>query len=59
MKKTLLPAIAVSLLAIACKSTDNQNTNDMNTQESFQEVAGRKNFGLVGGAWNAGKKFTE
>ena len=45
MKKTLLPAIAVSLLAIACKSTDNQNTNDMNTQESFQEVAGRKNFG--------------
>lgn len=36
--------VAIALLA-ACKTTNNQNNNDMNKQETLQEVAGRKNFG--------------
>ena len=36
--------VAITLLA-ACKTTNNQNNNEMNKQETLQEVAGRKNFG--------------
>ena len=36
--------VAITLLA-ACKTTNNQNNNEMNKQEALQEVAGRKNFG--------------
>ena len=36
--------VAITLLA-ACKTTNNQNNNEMNKQETLQELAGRKNFG--------------
>ena len=42
---TLLSAVVAIALLAACKTTNNQNNNDMNKQETLQEVAGRKNFG--------------
>jgi flavin reductase (DIM6/NTAB) family NADH-FMN oxidoreductase RutF len=35
----------MGLMAVSCNSTNNQTQNEMNTNESLQEVAGRKNFG--------------
>lgn len=45
MNKIAFLAIALALTATGCKNTDHQKNNDMNTQETLQEVAGRKNFG--------------
>ena len=42
---TLLSAVVAIALLAACKTTNNQNNNEMNKQEALQEVAGRKNFG--------------
>ena len=42
---TILSAIVAIALLAACKSTNNQNNSDMNSKETLQEVAGRKNFG--------------
>lgn len=45
MKKIVFLAVAMGLMAVSCNSTNNQTQNEMNTNESLQEVAGRKNFG--------------
>ena len=45
MKKIVFLAVALGLMAVSCNSTNNQTQNEMNTHESLQEVAGRKNFG--------------
>ena len=39
-KQTLMLAIAVSLLVIGCKNTDNQNTITMNTNQQLQDASG-------------------
>ena len=44
MKRFIILMAAMTVLA-ACKSTNNQNINNMNSKEALQEVAGRKNFG--------------
>lgn len=43
MKKTLFLALAVSMMALSCKT--NQNTDNTMNNQPLQEVAGRKNFG--------------
>lgn len=43
--KRLLIILAVLLSLAGCKNTDNQSINDMNSNVTFKEVAGRKNFG--------------
>lgn len=45
MKKIVFLAVAMGLMAVSCNSTNNQTQNEMNSNESLQEVAGRKNFG--------------
>ena len=45
MKTTLYLFVALALVMTGCRNATEQNTQDMNTNESFQEVAGRKNFG--------------
>ena len=51
MKKILLAAAAVLVMAAGCKNTNNsnnannQNTTIMDSNETLKEVAGRKNFG--------------
>lgn len=45
MKKIVFLAVAMGLMAVSCNSTNNQTQNEMNTNESLQDVAGRKNFG--------------
>lgn len=45
MKKIVFLAVAMGLMAVSCNSTNNQTQKEMNTNESLQEVAGRKNFG--------------
>ena len=45
MKKIVFLAVAMGLMAVSCNSTNNQTQNEMKTNESLQEVAGRKNFG--------------
>ena len=44
MKRAILLIAALSLLT-GCKNTNNQNTQDMSTNESIKEIAGRVNFG--------------
>ena len=44
--KTILYLFAALALAVSgCRNAAEQNTQDMNTKETLQEVAGRKNFG--------------
>lgn len=45
MKKALFIALAAVLVLAGCKSTNNENTSVMNSNEPLKEVAGRKNFG--------------
>lgn len=45
MKKIVFLAVAIGLMAVSCKNANNQTQNGMNTDETLQEVAGRKNFG--------------
>lgn len=45
MKKTIYILLALALVITGCKNTTEQNTEEMNTNESFKEVAGRTNFG--------------
>ena len=48
MKKILLAAAAVLVMAAGCKNTNNsnnQNSTIMDSNETLKEVAGRKNFG--------------
>lgn len=45
MKKIVFLAVAMGLMAVSCKNANNQTQNGMNTDETLQEVAGRKNFG--------------
>ena len=42
MKRTIILALTVCLMAVGCKNADNQTVN---TMEPLKEVAGRKNFG--------------
>ncbi len=45
MKPTFYLATCILLLLAGCKNANDQTPEDMNTNESFKEVAGRKNFG--------------
>ena len=45
MKTTLYLFAALALAVSGCRNAAEQNTQDMNTKETLQEVAGRKNFG--------------
>ena len=47
MKRLFYLTLAATLCFAGCKHTDNQKTqeNTMNDKESYNEVAGRKNFG--------------
>ena len=45
MKTTLYLFAALALAVSSCRNAAEQNTQDMNTKETLQEVAGRKNFG--------------
>lgn len=42
MKRTVILALTVCLMAVGCKNAENQTVN---TMEPLKEVAGRKNFG--------------
>ena len=45
MKKVFYTVLAAMMTLAGCGNADNQNMNEMSTQETFKEVAGRKNFG--------------
>ncbi len=46
MKRLFYLTLAATLCFVGCKHTENQKTqDDMNAKESYNEVAGRKNFG--------------
>lgn len=46
MKRTVILALTVCLMAVGCKNAVNQTVNQtVNTMEPLKEVAGRKNFG--------------
>ena len=46
MKRLFYLTLAATLFFAGCQNTDNQKTqDDMNAKDSYNEVAGRKNFG--------------
>ena len=45
MKRLFYLTLAATLCFAGCKHLENQKTQDMNANESYNEVAGRKNFG--------------
>lgn len=45
MKKLVYLTLALAIAVISCKNSNNPKADNMNTNEPFKEVAGRKNFG--------------
>ena len=45
MKKSIIFVLSALFVMAGCKNTDNKSTQNMNNDQTLQEVAGRKNFG--------------